>query len=227
MQTEEPYWLDEAYSSAILPFDTGIMARNISLSKISTMIIYFSLNKNKCFLDFGGGYGIFTRLMRDIGFDFYLHDPHAKNLLAQGFELNNATKPIELITSFECFEHFSDPIKEIENLLEISSNILFTTELLPNPTPRPKDWWYYALEGGQHISFYRKQTLQYIAKKYSLNLNSYKHVHLLSIIKIHPIVFKLLVNLAEKHFIWKFITKKLMSKTVSDMHLIKRINNKN
>jgi hypothetical protein len=74
LQTEESYWLNEAYDESINISDTGIMSRNIHLSKITTLILYFFFDKNNKFLDFAGGYGIFTRLMRDIGFDFYWSD---------------------------------------------------------------------------------------------------------------------------------------------------------
>jgi len=53
------------------------MSRNISSSKITAVILFFLFKKFGKFLDFGGGYGIFTRLMRDIGFDFYWYDPHS------------------------------------------------------------------------------------------------------------------------------------------------------
>ena len=33
LQTEEPYWLEEAYSNAIADTDTGVVARNIAISK--------------------------------------------------------------------------------------------------------------------------------------------------------------------------------------------------
>ena len=33
IQTEEPYWLDEAYSSAITSSDIGLMQRNVLLSQ--------------------------------------------------------------------------------------------------------------------------------------------------------------------------------------------------
>ena len=55
LQTEEPYWLDEAYQEAINISDTGIMLRNISLSKIATLIISFLFNKKAKFLDYAGG----------------------------------------------------------------------------------------------------------------------------------------------------------------------------
>jgi hypothetical protein len=128
IQTEEPYWLDEAYKKTINISDTGLLARNIHLSKITSLIIYLFFNKKGKFLDFAGGYGVFTRLMRDIGFDFLWHDPYTSNLLAKGFEWNaNDQTKIELLTSFESFEHFIDPIKELEKMSKISDNILFSS----------------------------------------------------------------------------------------------------
>lgn len=89
LQTEDPYWLEEAYEESINISDTGIMSRNLSLSQLSTLILFFFFNKNAKFLDFAGGYGIFVRLMRDIGFDFYWYDKFSNNLLARGFEYKN------------------------------------------------------------------------------------------------------------------------------------------
>ena len=117
VQSENPYWLKEAYSSAISLSDTGIMSRNIMFSKLTTVIFSILLNRNASFLDFGGGYGILTRLMRDKGFNFYWHDQYAKNLVARGFEGKTIEKKYEAITSFENFEHFENPIEEIEKFL--------------------------------------------------------------------------------------------------------------
>lgn len=61
LHTEKPYWLEEAYQESINVYDTGIMARNLDMSVRSAVIIYFLFNKNTRFLDYAGGYGIFTR----------------------------------------------------------------------------------------------------------------------------------------------------------------------
>jgi 2-polyprenyl-3-methyl-5-hydroxy-6-metoxy-1,4-benzoquinol methylase len=123
IQTEEPYWLNEAYSKAITIYDTGIMARNIANA---TNIMFFLNNNNmkdcRC-LDFGGGHGVFTRIMRDYGFNFCHYDKYAENLFAGGFDGNLNTK-YDLITSFENFEHFVNPMAEIEKLTD-STDILF------------------------------------------------------------------------------------------------------
>jgi len=178
LQTEDPYWLDEAYNNSLDALDTGVLQRNLYFSRKISVLLYFCFNRNGIFLDYGGGYGVFTRLMRDIGFDFYWFDPYSKNLFSRGFEYTGKTGKIDLITSFETFEHFVEPIVEFEKILSISDNILFSTELLPEVIPDPYNWWYYALPGGQHISFYSHTTLAYIARKYKLNLYSFGNCHL-------------------------------------------------
>ncbi len=169
LQTEEPFWLKEAYMSPINLTDTGLLARNIYFSRIVSSIFYFVFGGGGKCLDYAGGYGVFVRLIRDAGFDYYWQDPFSQNIFARGFEYDRASMKILAVTSFEAFEHFADPLSEIEKMLEISKNIFFSTQLLPKPVPAHGGWWYYGLEHGQHVSFYSAETLGYIAKKYGLN----------------------------------------------------------
>jgi hypothetical protein len=218
LQTEEPHWLEEAYIKSISLSDTGMIKRSLYLTQLSTIIINLYFNKNKKYLDFAGGYGIFTRLMRDVGFDFYWIDKFTKNLVAQGFEYQENEK-YELLTSFESFEHFEYPLKEIENMLKISKNILFSTELIKDKPVSPGEWGYYEFEHGQHISFYSIKTLQYIANKYELNLYSYGiAVHLLTEKTINHMLFKLILefNRLGLFHVFKMINK---SKTFDDSKL--------
>lgn len=219
MQTEEPYWLKEVYEESINISDTGIIMRNINLSKIVSCILYFLYNKNGRFIDFAGGYGIFTRLMRDIGFDFNWHDTFTENLVARGFEYDFKLKEdVELITSFESLEHFKDPIKEIDKMISLSKNLLFTTSILPNTIPKPNEWWYYGLEHGQHISFYSVETLRYIATKYKLKLfTNSVDVHLLTEKPISSFIFRLLLK-ASKFGLFFIVKKSMKSLTIDDMN---------
>ncbi len=228
LQTEEPYWLKEVYSNSVSITDTGIMLRNITCSKITAVVLYFLFKKFNKFLDFGGGYGIFTRLMRDIGFDFYWYDPHSINLLARGFETKNKNYKYELVTAFEVFEHFAEPIKEIESMLQFSGNILFSTELLPSTLPKPREWWYYALKSGQHISFYSYRTLKCIAQKYNMNLCSNgENFHLfIKNRKINNKIFNFLPKL-QRFGLFFYIKKKMKSLTVDDLNfLISKMKNR-
>lgn len=190
-------WISEAYSSAINNQDTGIIIRNLKLSKISTVIFLFFFKNKGNLIDYGGGTGLLVRLLRDIGLNSFWQDKFCKNIFAQGFEYNQSNSKNTLLLSFEVFEHLENPYLEIKEMLKISKNILFTTELLPEDIPeygtkeekKKEDWWYYQFSHGQHISFYDKKTLEYIAKKNNLFFYSFRGIHLFSEKKINPLFF--------------------------------------
>lgn len=199
IQSEKPFWLGEAYEIPIAKADIGYIGRNIDMSKITRALISLAFDPNKRFVDYGGGYGMFVRLMRDAGFDFYRYDRHCANLFAQGFDWNdlpdNDRQSFELVTAFEVFEHLPNPLQEIQSMLKIAPSILFSTVLLPEPAPRLGDWWYHALEYGQHIAFYSQKSLAIIAKKFGLHLCSKgDSIHLLSRREVSPALFRLVTH---------------------------------
>ncbi len=198
VQTEDPHWLEEAYESPINDSDTGMIMRNLWLRNVATTLIYFFFDNKGRFLDYGSGYGVFVRLMRDVGFDFYWQDKHTENLFAQGFEISKSEKlSVELLTCFEAFEHFVDPSVELDNLLRISRNILLSTEFVPDPVPPPSEWWYYGVEHGQHIGFFRKKTFEYLAKKHNLHFYT-NDQNIDSLFLVHYITSKYMISFMQK-----------------------------
>jgi hypothetical protein len=197
--TEEPYWLEESYKSPINVIDTGILDRNLYLGKVVSSLIFFFFNKEEKFLDYAGGYGIFTRHMRDYGYDFFWSDKYSVNLMARGFEIekSSASQTFEAITVFEVFEHLPNPLAEIEKMLAFSTNIFFTTKLLPEQVPAPDEWWYYGFNHGQHVSFYSRKTLEIIARKYEVNFYSFGEIHLFTKKKINRVLFSVIVKLSK------------------------------
>jgi len=193
--TERPFWLSEAYDDAITSQDTGLLSRNINLSRKASVVLYYLFNPQGQYLDYAGGYGVFTRLMRDFGFNFFHTDPYTENLFAKEFVWQEES--VDGVTCFECFEHFSDPVKEIEKLISISPNIIFSTCLIPETVPS-LDWHYYAFDHGQHISFYSAQTLRFIAQRLGLKIVSAGDLHLFSDKKVSARRFRYLVRKANK-----------------------------
>jgi hypothetical protein len=192
-QTEPPYWLEDSYSNAITSSDVGLVGRNLALSRKTRALIWAFFDPDARFLDYGGGYGLFVRLMRDSGFDFYLFEERCRNLFAGGFDARvQGQGPYEIVTAFEVFEHFVHPLHEIEKILRFSTNILLTTQLIPSHNPKPDQWWYYGLDHGQHVSFYTIRSLSAIAAHFGLNLVSDgSSMHLLSKKQIQPALFML------------------------------------
>jgi hypothetical protein len=214
VQTQTPTWLDKAYESTMNITDTGIMQRNLQNVNfvISSLL---AMNKlNGAVLDYSGGYGFLVRMLRDKGIDAYWTDHYAENLVAKGFEYK-PDKSIDLITAFEAFEHYVHPTIELENLFKISPNLLFSTTIIPNPAPKPGDWWYYGFNHGQHIGFFRVKTLQWLANKFNKHLiTDGNSLHMMTEKRVSKTKWKVISKLIK---VAPFLLRtKLRSKTWSD-----------
>jgi hypothetical protein len=177
IQTEAPYWLDEAYSSAIARQDVGIMQRNLMNCEVTSTVLNLLFPRVTACVDFGAGHGVLVRLMRDRGFNFSWSDLHASNDYARGFE-RQAGETYDFLTAFEVLEHLVDPVSSLEELMNLSENVFVSTCLVPEPAPRLDDWWYFVPTSGQHISLYTKESLRLLAIRFGRHLLSGGPYHL-------------------------------------------------
>ena len=86
VQTQQPFWLDTAYKSAINDCDTGIMIRNQTNVSLILATLTMLGKLDGAVVDYAGGYGILVRLLRDRGINALWSDPYCENLLARGFQ---------------------------------------------------------------------------------------------------------------------------------------------
>jgi hypothetical protein len=207
---KDPIWLEEAYTKAISDYDTGILIRNEKFSDKLSHILKKNYNKNATYLDFGGGYGIFVRMMRDRGYNFFWYDQFCENLFAKEYDFDIKTGGhFELISAIEVFEHLPNPLNTLDELFMLTDDLFFTTELVPNNNnlTNINDWHYFAPDYGQHIGFYTIKTLETIA----LKLNKYfysdkKQVHLFSSkkFKSNPVKSNKVYNYIRKRIYFTF-----------------------
>jgi len=201
VQTESPFWLKEAYESPINNSDTGLLTRNYqnSLLVYYLLILIFRRKFKKIrHLDYAGGYGVLVGLLREFKIKSHWHDKYCNNLFAKDFEWDQAGNGVDIVSAFEVFEHFENPRDEIITLLSYSSNIVFTTHIISDIIPEVCDWWYYGEAHGQHIGFYRRKTLEYVAKKYDLKLlTDGVSIHLFTREGVSSGAFKILSKLSK------------------------------
>lgn len=166
LQTEVPYWLDEAYGNQNLSnLDTGAARRNIH-----NLAACFAISKLFGFhnvIDIGGGDGLLCRMLRDYGINCFVKDKYASPIYAQGFTEPTFDKP-DLVIGFEVLEHFANPQADLDDLFGYHPKaLLMSTAMYTN---QGSDWWYLLPESGQHVFFYSRQALEFIAKKYQYSL---------------------------------------------------------
>ena len=227
LRAREPHWLDEAYSSAIAAADTGLVGRNTMLADKMAGLLYWATKSHGRgrYLDAAGGYGMLTRLMRDSGFDFYWSDKHCQNLLATQFEYQQGLGACDAVTAIEVMEHLVDPVAFVSDTLQHAGAdmLIFTTELYEGAVPKPEDWWYYTFATGQHIGFFKKQTLEIIGKRLGLQFCSANGLHVLSRQALDPLTLRWATGRWTAQIGSRWIRRQLGSKTQSDHEAILRM----
>ena len=144
------------------------------------------------------------------------------DLFACGFEYEpERTGHVDLTTAFEVFEHLPEPRAALREMLGVAPAIFFSTELVPAQTPTSVgDWWYFAPEHGQHISFYTYRALQHLAIEFGLHLYTDGFsLHLLSAKPIPRFSFRRL-RLLNKLRMFSLVSRRMNSRTEGDRRLL-------
>ncbi|MBO5680425.1 MAG: methyltransferase domain-containing protein [Lentisphaeria bacterium] len=214
MQTEKPYWLSESYAAPLQASDTGLVSRNLYVSKMILSLISSLFSADTKCLEYAGGYGLLTRLLRDSGLDCKWYDKYADGIFSRGFEDDGKTR-YDLVFAVEALEHFEDPLFELETIFSKSNSLLFTQELLSDPPQDPAEWWYYCLEHGQHLNLYSEKCLAYIAAKFKNKFCFYRGFGLFTDKMIDEDLFKQAIDCYEENS--AAFVKNLSPLTFADM----------
>jgi len=162
LQTDPPYWLEEAYARVELAADLGMAARTLQMAQFMSLVLRIAdLGSSASCLDYGGGNGLFCRMMRDQGFDFWNHDKYVTPFYCSGFVVERPTAPFAVVTSFEVFEHLAAPAHEIDSIFALKPELwIFSTQLYRD---HGADWDYLARANGRHVFFYSARALESLA----------------------------------------------------------------
>ena len=165
LQTEEPYWLDEAYLPINEKFDTGQFVRCLhNAAFLDAITSYFDIG-TKPLIDYGCGSGLTARILRDVGINAFGYDTYSTPRLLMGFQ-KNTLDDASIINVCEVAEHFTNPRSSFEDIFSCKPSIVIVqTGMFEKPN---KDWEYLAPEHGQHIFFYSEKTITYLAKNHRI-----------------------------------------------------------
>ena len=165
LQTELPYWLDEAYARDKVQFDAGKASRTLfNFLVMPPLLKMLGVRQTDRAVDFGGGSGLFARLMRDAGYEFYSYDKYGNREFADGSTWNQLGPKCYLITMFEVVEHFAEPLNEWGAVFAADPEVIIgSTGLFAG---QGEDWSYLIPESGQHVFFYSSEGIALIARRF-------------------------------------------------------------
>lgn len=123
-------------------------------------------------LDYGGGHGLLSGLLRDSGWNSKSYD----TFFDCGAPVASLGK-FDLITAYEVFEHVPDVNKlgsDLVALLNPEGIVIFSTVLSDGfiTAGMPLTWWYAAPRNG-HISLFSRKSLELLAVKFGFNFGTY------------------------------------------------------
>lgn len=178
LQSDYPYWLQETYDELRPVRDTSMARRTINLVRWASLIAFIlQLGRNAPCLDWGGGNGLFCRLMRDRGFDFLSYDKFVEPYYSVGFTSEGlVANSAVLVTCFEVFEHLPDPNVELVELFSANADaILFSTLFYEG---QGEDWFYLAHQRGAHVFFYSRDGLRQFGARFGYDFVEGVELHL-------------------------------------------------
>ncbi|WP_294535233.1 class I SAM-dependent methyltransferase [uncultured Rhodoblastus sp.] len=165
LQTELPYWLDEAYKIPGVHIDVGQAARVIQTwIRLIFILENIGFDKSAECIDYGGSSGLLTRLMRDSGFNYFAFDLYDNAKYSNYFSFSSLSgRQPALVSAFEVFEHLPNPRVAIEEIFATRADlIVFSTQFYDGQGP---DWDYLVPFCGQHVFFYREAGLADFAEQ--------------------------------------------------------------
>ncbi len=175
LQVISPYWLEEAYRNEDSPGlwnpDPGRFVRNFSACCwLEALRNSGAIPPTGRILDFGGGYGLLTQMLKDARYDAWSFDPYVHQPLFSPERTihDSAALPeqgFDVVVAFEVFEHLTNPV-EVGKLLRQSitpEGFFMISTGVYDPEVHGPDWEYLSCEAGQHVTFWSRKGLRQFA----------------------------------------------------------------
>lgn len=164
----QPNWLQQSFTDNLHQLDLGSVSRCLLVADFVTAVLPLRRRDTRV-LDWGGGDGLLTRVLRDRGIDCVWYDPFTKPTFV-GDSLYEPQSQVDVTVASEVFLHLTDPVAALKSLLS-HSEVVVVTAVVP-PKKLDSDWWYLMPETGQHVAFYPISALKELADQTDTYLNT-------------------------------------------------------
>ena len=168
----EKDFLEKIYNDEYVEIDPDYLKARPQNNSQSLKNLFSEQKKFIKHLDYGGGNGRLSQLLKEDGWNSETYDPFPSG----GASLDDLGK-FNLITVFEVFEHVPDINVLMKNLTQLMSDdclVLFSTLVSDGNLKLNNriNWWYASPRNG-HIRLFSKQALTLLGSKYTLKFGSF------------------------------------------------------
>lgn len=179
LQTDPPFWLAESYKTVHSAGDTGMVARSWQMAQATSLLLHLAgITATTQCVDWGGGNGLFSRMMRDQNYNFASDDKYAEPFYCSGFTRQAlGIANCDAVTSFEVFEHLPNPGAELAEILSLNPKIwIFSTQIY---AAQDQNWNYLSPRNGRHVFFYSEEGLRRFAHAHDFDFLRGRELHMM------------------------------------------------
>lgn len=166
IQTEQPYWLAEAYGDDVHPEDTGYLTRNLLVHwNVEHLLKGLKVPDRAVILDYGGGIGIVPRLLREHGWNAFNFDTYTKSPFGDVDWKGDAPT---FVLAAELLEHLPDPARDIADMFKDQPDYVYVRTW--RYFGQGRDWDYFGPSHGEHVFFYTDKAMRHIAERFGYHV---------------------------------------------------------
>ncbi|MBY0430999.1 MAG: class I SAM-dependent methyltransferase, partial [Rhodospirillales bacterium] len=175
LQGEPGSWLEEgrARHSA----DIGRVRRSLDTAILIDVALQLlgGAASHIC-LDFGGGDGLFARMMRDRGYNFFCRDPLIANVYTPFHDaVAKPVRDVAVVTAFDVLDYCADPAAALEDLFAFEADLVMASA--GTWQGQGPDWPGLGLEEGRRGFFYSPEALDTLAGRHGYHLLTDGRLH--------------------------------------------------
>lgn len=166
-------WRTHVYNERYVEVDPDYVERRPRMDALRLDAYLCRQRQGLLGLDYGGGAGVATRLMRGLGYDYDCYDPFGTQLLTPGRQGR-----YNFCSTFEVAEHSPEPLHMFTELTGMLSPdkvmVLVGTQVHDGLIDRDKrlSWWYAGPRNG-HVTLYSRKALGLVAQRMGLDFHSF------------------------------------------------------
>jgi glycosyltransferase involved in cell wall biosynthesis len=162
LQTDDPQGLRQPHAETVKT-DALLASHTLfNVFALPRLLDVLKVRADDTAVDYGGGAGLFARLMRDLGYNFHLCDPHGSAEYMQNYVVNEFPRKWRVVTLFNVASRFVNPQQDWAQVFACDPDWVIGNT--PIYAQQDADWTELTHDEGRPAFYYSLESLAHIAR---------------------------------------------------------------